>query len=65
MIDRDELDAAERELRLLRDFDSDNYVVVLLASKLAAERGLAMRRHEARAALIRARMARAAQPATR
>jgi protein TonB len=64
-IDRDELDEAERELRLLREFDGDNYVVALLAGKLAAERGLATRRHEARAALIRSRMADAAQPAAR
>jgi protein TonB len=64
-IDRDELDEAERELRLLRDFDGDNYIVALLAGKLAAERGLATRRHEARAAMIRARMADAAQPAAK
>lgn len=64
-IDRDDLDEAERELRLLRDFDGDNYIVALLAGKLAAERGLATRRHEARAAMIRARMAEAAQPAAR
>ncbi|HEV2621512.1 MAG TPA: energy transducer TonB [Frateuria sp.] len=64
-IDRDELDEAERELRLLRDFDGDNYTVALLAGKLAAERGLATRRHEARAAMIRARMADAAQPVAR
>lgn len=64
-IDRGELDEAERELRLLRDFDRDNYIVALLAGKLAAERGLATRRHEARAAMIRARAADAAQPAAR
>ena len=64
-IDRDELDEAERELRLLRDFDSNNYIVALLAGKLSAERGLATRRHEARAAMIQARMANVAQPAAR
>jgi hypothetical protein len=64
-IDRDDLDEAERELRLLRDFDGNNYLVALLAGKLAAERGLATRRHEARAAMIRARVADAAQPAAR
>lgn len=64
-IDRDDLDEAERELRLLRDYDSDNYIVALLAGKLAAERGLTTRRHEARAAMMQASMANAAQPATR
>ncbi len=63
-IDRGELDQAERELRLLRDFDSGNYIVLLLAGKLDAQRQLRVRRHEARAAILQARQARqAAQPA--
>ncbi|HET6806167.1 MAG TPA: energy transducer TonB [Frateuria sp.] len=63
-IDDGELDEAERELRLLRDFDADNYLLALLAGKLAAERQLAVRRHEARAAILRAQLARpAVQPA--
>ncbi|MGN2253290.1 energy transducer TonB [Frateuria sp. GZRe12] len=63
-IDRGELDEAERELRLLRDFDADNYLLALLAGKLTAQRHLEVRRHEARAAILQARLARqAAQPA--
>lgn len=63
-IDNDELDQAERELRLLRDFDGGNYIVLLLAGKLDAQRQLRVRRHEARAAILQARQARqAAQPA--
>jgi protein TonB len=60
-IDRGELDEAERELRLLRDFDADSYLLALLAGKLDAQRQLQVRRHEARAALLRARQA--TQPA--
>lgn len=63
-IDRGELDEAERELRLLRDFDADNYLLALLAGKLTAQRHLEVRRHEARAAILQARLARrAVQPA--
>lgn len=63
-IDRGELDEAERELRLLRDFDADNDLLALLAGKLTAQRHLEVRRHEARAAILQARQARpAAQPA--
>ncbi|UGB38110.1 energy transducer TonB [Frateuria soli] len=54
-IDRGELDEAERELRLLRDFDADNYLLALLAGKLAAQRRLEARRHEARAAFLQRR----------
>lgn len=62
-IDRGELDEAERELRLLRDFDQDNYLLALLAGKLAAQRHLEVHRHEARAAILQARLARqAVQP---
>jgi protein TonB len=60
-IDRGELDQAERELRLLREFDSGNYIALLLAGKLDAQRQLLVRQHEARAAILQAR--RAAQPA--
>jgi protein TonB len=60
-IDRGELDQAERELRLLREFDSGNYIAPLLAGKLDAQRQLLVRQHEARAAILQAR--RAAQPA--
>jgi hypothetical protein len=49
----------------LRHFNADNYVVVLQAGKLAAERGLATRCHEGRAAASQARMANAVQPAAR
>ena len=62
-IDHGELDEAERELRLLRDFDADNYLLALLAGKLAAQRHLEVRRHEARAAILQARARRAVQPA--
>lgn len=63
-IDRGDLDQAERELRLLRDFDTGNYIVLLLAGKLGAQRQLEARQHEARAAILQARQAReAAQPA--
>ncbi|MEI7035247.1 hypothetical protein [Fulvimonas yonginensis] len=65
-IDRGELDEAERELRLLREFDSGNYLLALLAGKLDAQRQVLVRQHEARAKLIQARLARqaaAAQPA--
>lgn len=63
-IDHGELDQAERELRLLRDFDSGNYIVLLLAGKLDAQRQLLVRQHEARAAVLQARRARdAIQPA--
>jgi protein TonB len=60
-IDRGELDQAERELRLLREFDSGNYIALLLAGKLDAQRRLPVRQDEMRAAVLQAR--RAAQPA--
>ena len=63
-IDRGELDEAERELRLLREFDRGNYIVLLLAGKLDAQRRVLVRQHEARAAILQARLAHeAAQPA--
>lgn len=64
-IDRDDLDEAQRELALLREFDRGNYLLALLAGKLDAQRQLATRRHEARAAALQARIATAGQPASR
>lgn len=64
-IDRGELDEAERELRLLRDFDADNYLLALLAGKLTAQRHLEVRRHEAGAAILQARRAREAAQSAR
>lgn len=62
-IDRGDLDEAARELRLLRDFDHDSYLLALLAGKLDAQRQLLVRRHEARAAMLQAQRAPAARPA--
>ena len=63
-IDQGELDQAERELRLLHEFDSGNYIALLLAGKLDAQRQLRVRQHEARAAMLQGRQARdAVQPA--
>jgi protein TonB len=56
-IDRGDLDEAQRELALLRDVDADDYLPALLGGKLDAQRQLVIRRHEASAALIQARMA--------
>lgn len=52
-----QLDEAQRELRLLREYDSDNYTLSLLAGKLDAQRQLMIRRDEERAALIQAQAA--------
>ncbi len=49
------LDEAERELRLLREVDSDNFTLSLLAGKLDAQRTIVVREDEAHAAAIRAR----------
>lgn len=56
------LDEATRELRLLREVDSDNYTLSLLAGKLDAQRVIKVREDEARAAIIQARMAEARTP---
>jgi protein TonB len=49
-----QLDEAQRELRLLRDVDSNNYIVALLGGKLDAQRQLVVRADEARAAAMHA-----------
>lgn len=56
------LDEATRELRLLREVDSDNYTLSLLAGKLDAQRVIKVREDEARAAIIQARMVEAGTP---
>lgn len=50
-----QLDEAERELRLLREVDRDNFTLSLLAGKLDAQRMIVVREDEARAAAIRAK----------
>jgi protein TonB len=50
-----DVDEAQRELALLRDYDSNNYKLALLGSKLSAQRMVMMREHEAQAAAIQAR----------
>lgn len=52
-----ELDEAQRELRLLREFDSTNYTLSLLGGKLDAQRQVMIRQDEERAALIQAQAA--------
>lgn len=56
-INGNELDEAQRELRLLREFDPNNYTVLLLDGKLGAKRALMVREDEARAAILQARQA--------
>jgi protein TonB len=63
-IDTRDLDEAQRELGLLRDFDSTSYKLSLLGSKLSAQRSVMTREHEAQAAVIQSRSADEAQPAT-
>jgi protein TonB len=53
-----QLDEAARELRLLRDYDSNNFTLALLGGKLDAQRQIVIREDEARAA----RMQTAASP---
>ena len=53
-INDDNLDEAQRELSLLREFDSTNYILSLLGGKLDAQRQLQTRRDEARAAAMQA-----------
>ena len=50
-----QLDEAGRELRLLREADSSNFTLSLLAGKLDAQRMIVVREDEARAAAIRAK----------
>jgi protein TonB len=49
-----DVDEAQRELSLLRDYDSNNYKLALLGSKLSAQRMVMTREHEAQAAVIQA-----------
>jgi protein TonB len=53
-INDNELDDAQRELSLLREFDSTNYILSLLGGKLDAQRQIMIRQDEARAAVIQA-----------
>ncbi len=48
------LDDAQRELSLLREFDSTNYILSLLGGKLDAQRQIVTRQDEAKAAIIQA-----------
>jgi periplasmic protein TonB len=54
MINPTDLDEAQRELSLLRDYDPTNYTLALLGGKLSAQRTLLTRQHEAEAARIQA-----------
>jgi periplasmic protein TonB len=56
-INDNELDEAQRELSLLREFDSTNYILSLLGGKLDAQRQIQIRQDEARAAVIQAQHA--------
>jgi protein TonB len=56
-----DVDEAQRELSLLRDYDSNNYKLALLGSKLSAQRMVMTREHEAQAAAIQARAENAAR----
>ncbi len=51
-INNNELDEAQRELSLLREFDSTNYILSLLGGKLDAQRQIMVRQDEARAEVI-------------
>ncbi|WP_243048430.1 hypothetical protein [Dyella sp. RRB7] len=53
-INDNELDDAQRELSLLREFDSTNYILSLLGGKLDAQRQIMIRQDEAKAAIIQA-----------
>jgi protein TonB len=49
-----DVDEAQRELRLLRDYDGKSYILALLGGKLEAKRTVLTRQHEAEAARIQA-----------
>ena len=51
-INDNNLDEAQRELGLLREFDGTNYKLALLGGKLDAQRQIQVREDEARAAVI-------------
>ena len=53
-INNNDLDEAQRELGLLREFDSTNYTLSLLGGKLDAARQVMVKQDEARAAAIQA-----------
>jgi len=53
-INNNNLDEAQRELSLLREFDSTNYILSLLGGKLDAQRQIQIRQDEARAAAMQA-----------
>jgi protein TonB len=53
-INDNSLDEAQRELSLLREFDSTNYILSLLGGKLDAQRQIQVRQDEAHAAVIQA-----------
>jgi len=53
-INDNNLDEAQRELSLLREFDSTNYILSLLGGKLDAQRQIQTRQDEARAAAMQA-----------
>jgi protein TonB len=48
-----DLDEAQREISLLREFDADNYVLLILGAKLDAQRRLMTADDEARANVMR------------
>lgn len=52
-----DLDEAQRELSLLRQYDQHNYKLALLGSVLDAQRVIERRKHEAEAARIQAQQA--------
>lgn len=56
-INSGDLDEAQRELSLLRQYDPHNYKLALLGSVLDAQRVIERRRHEAEAARIQAQQA--------
>ena len=53
-INDNNLDEAQRELSLLREFDSTNYILSLLGGKLDAQRQIQIHQDEARAAAMQA-----------
>ncbi|WP_266168691.1 hypothetical protein [Dyella subtropica] len=61
-INNNELDEAQRELGLLRDFDGTNYKLALLGGKLDAQRQMQIRSDEARAAMIQSAVSSTTQP---
>jgi protein TonB len=56
-INSNDLDEAQRELSLLRQYDPHNYKLALLGSVLDAQRVIERRKHEAEAARIQSQQA--------